>query len=382
MSSEATEQATPEDVSFADILEQPEGCSVSPAAGKGADLPPADVPPTNGDATPETGGAGEPTSPTPMEVSEDHGPADALSDTEDDSTDIVKVMAEDPDDEEAEVGEEPEEAAEEATTISEPSVAEEVAVPEKPEAVAEKPEATAEAPGAEGASTPEKPEAAAEGTPAATPDGAPVEAAADTDDKATAAEKVETTDPISQKGSEPESSAKEESKPDSASEKDSASGSEPKEAASKSAEESKPEKAAKASKKPAEKNASPKAKPSTAKAAAKPATRPIPPDAEPIREFSSETAAVAGPKPKSKSTSPEPLTELEKLWKPVKQNPADFTAWTLLIQYVEAQVIYLLGRGWGDCFLAMMLFFSFVYFQMLGLFVFWIVDCDVCMRCV
>jgi len=31
------------------------------------------------------------------------------------------------------------------------------------------------------------------------------------------------------------------------------------------------------------------------------------------------------------------MSELEKLWKPVKQNPADFTAWTLLIQYAEAQ---------------------------------------------
>ena len=31
-------------------------------------------------------------------------------------------------------------------------------------------------------------------------------------------------------------------------------------------------------------------------------------------------------------------TELEKYWKPVKENPADFTGWTYLLQYVEQEV--------------------------------------------
>ena len=30
--------------------------------------------------------------------------------------------------------------------------------------------------------------------------------------------------------------------------------------------------------------------------------------------------------------------ELEKYWKAVKDNPADFTGWTYLLQYVEQQV--------------------------------------------
>lgn len=46
------------------------------------------------------------------------------------------------------------------------------------------------------------------------------------------------------------------------------------------------------------------------------------------------------------------MTELEKLWKPVKQNPADFTAWTLLIQYVEAQCFMEDIRGVLKAFLA------------------------------
>jgi hypothetical protein len=32
------------------------------------------------------------------------------------------------------------------------------------------------------------------------------------------------------------------------------------------------------------------------------------------------------------------LTELEKYWKAVKDNPADFTGWTYLLQYVEQEV--------------------------------------------
>ena len=31
-------------------------------------------------------------------------------------------------------------------------------------------------------------------------------------------------------------------------------------------------------------------------------------------------------------------TELKKLWKPVRSNPSDFTAWTVLLSYVEQQV--------------------------------------------
>lgn len=31
-------------------------------------------------------------------------------------------------------------------------------------------------------------------------------------------------------------------------------------------------------------------------------------------------------------------TELEKYWKAVKDNPADFTGWTYLLQYVEQEV--------------------------------------------
>ena len=31
--------------------------------------------------------------------------------------------------------------------------------------------------------------------------------------------------------------------------------------------------------------------------------------------------------------------ELEKYWKPVKENPGDFTGWTYLLQFVEQEVI-------------------------------------------
>lgn len=31
------------------------------------------------------------------------------------------------------------------------------------------------------------------------------------------------------------------------------------------------------------------------------------------------------------------LTELEKYWKTVKENPSDFTGWTYLLQYVEQE---------------------------------------------
>lgn len=31
-------------------------------------------------------------------------------------------------------------------------------------------------------------------------------------------------------------------------------------------------------------------------------------------------------------------SELEKYWKAVKDNPADFTGWTYLLQYVEQEV--------------------------------------------
>ena len=31
-------------------------------------------------------------------------------------------------------------------------------------------------------------------------------------------------------------------------------------------------------------------------------------------------------------------TELEKYWKPVRENPSDFTGWTYLLQYVEQEV--------------------------------------------
>lgn len=36
------------------------------------------------------------------------------------------------------------------------------------------------------------------------------------------------------------------------------------------------------------------------------------------------------------------LTELEKYWKAVRENPADFTGWTYLLQYVEQEVSKLL----------------------------------------
>jgi hypothetical protein len=32
------------------------------------------------------------------------------------------------------------------------------------------------------------------------------------------------------------------------------------------------------------------------------------------------------------------LSELEKYWKSVKENPSDFTGWTYLLQYVEQEV--------------------------------------------
>ena len=33
------------------------------------------------------------------------------------------------------------------------------------------------------------------------------------------------------------------------------------------------------------------------------------------------------------------LTELDKYWKAVKDNPTDFTGWTYLLQYVEQEVV-------------------------------------------
>ena len=32
------------------------------------------------------------------------------------------------------------------------------------------------------------------------------------------------------------------------------------------------------------------------------------------------------------------LTELDKFWKAVRENPSDFTGWTYLLQYVEQEV--------------------------------------------
>ena len=37
------------------------------------------------------------------------------------------------------------------------------------------------------------------------------------------------------------------------------------------------------------------------------------------------------------------LPELEKLWKPVEENPADFTSWTFLLQYVDHEVSWFGG---------------------------------------
>ena len=39
------------------------------------------------------------------------------------------------------------------------------------------------------------------------------------------------------------------------------------------------------------------------------------------------------------ATKPEKeSTELDKYWKAVRENPADFTGWTYLLQYVEQEV--------------------------------------------
>ena len=43
---------------------------------------------------------------------------------------------------------------------------------------------------------------------------------------------------------------------------------------------------------------------------------------------------------KSKSEELYTSPELEKYWKAVKDNPADFTGWTYLLQHVEQQVEY------------------------------------------
>ena len=42
------------------------------------------------------------------------------------------------------------------------------------------------------------------------------------------------------------------------------------------------------------------------------------------------------------------LPELEKLWKPVEENPADFTSWTFLLQYVDHEVRIFRGLGVPD----------------------------------
>ena len=52
-------------------------------------------------------------------------------------------------------------------------------------------------------------------------------------------------------------------------------------------------------------------------------------------EESKETSEVKdATKEEDEYTSP----ELEKYWKTVKENPADFTGWTYLLQYVEQEV--------------------------------------------
>ena len=46
------------------------------------------------------------------------------------------------------------------------------------------------------------------------------------------------------------------------------------------------------------------------------------------------TANVASESGKGSSTN----KELQKYWRPVKENPMDFTGWTYLLQYVEQEV--------------------------------------------
>lgn len=40
----------------------------------------------------------------------------------------------------------------------------------------------------------------------------------------------------------------------------------------------------------------------------------------------------------AKPAKTEKESDLEKYWKPVKENPGDFTGWTYLLQYVEQEV--------------------------------------------
>ena len=42
--------------------------------------------------------------------------------------------------------------------------------------------------------------------------------------------------------------------------------------------------------------------------------------------------------PKDETKHEKESTELEKYWKAVRENPADFTGWTYLLQYVEQEV--------------------------------------------
>ena len=51
------------------------------------------------------------------------------------------------------------------------------------------------------------------------------------------------------------------------------------------------------------------------------------------RERSKEESATV-----DKKTSTKELTELDKYWKVVEDNPSDFTGWTYLLQYVEQEV--------------------------------------------
>ncbi len=54
-------------------------------------------------------------------------------------------------------------------------------------------------------------------------------------------------------------------------------------------------------------------------------------NAEPVGADTEAVTEEEPPKPKE-------LTELEKYWKAVKDNPSDFTGWTYLLQYVEQEI--------------------------------------------
>ncbi|XP_043227156.1 pre-mRNA-processing factor 39-like isoform X4 [Amphibalanus amphitrite] len=311
MSSEAPEQPTAEDVSFADILDQPEGSNPSPAE-KVKEAAVTEAPSTNGDAAPETDGTVEPAE--PMEVSE--GVTGAAGDAGATSDEVA--------------------AAEETKVAEEVPVDAEAAPMDDEAPVTDNAPAAAEAPAAdETVGAEEAPTAKTE------ENSAPEKLKMPSGETAPAESPGEAASSKSKESPEPEHSAKESSASDSATKEDAQIESVSEKAktelkpttkspgqvakpASKQTADTKPKTASKITTAASKTDAKP-----TKTAAAsdnKSSARKLPPGAEPIREFS------------NKAKTPEPeLTELEKLWKPVKQNPADFTAWTLLIQYAENQ---------------------------------------------